>query len=70
MRDPESTKSTRPVRPMSPCISICTLDEQLQCMGCRRTLNEIRNWHKLSGSEQWALVEELAIRQKGRIAGI
>jgi predicted Fe-S protein YdhL (DUF1289 family) len=55
---------------MSPCISICTLDEKLQCMGCRRTLDEIRNWHKLTGPEQWALVEELAIRRKGRIAGM
>ena len=55
---------------MSPCVSICTLDEQLTCMGCRRTLEEIRNWAKLSGPEQWALVEELAIRQKGRIAGM
>jgi predicted Fe-S protein YdhL (DUF1289 family) len=39
-------------------------------MGCRRTLDEIRNWHKLSGAEQWALVEELAIRRKGRTTGM
>ena len=47
---------------MSPCLSICTLDEAAVCMGCLRTLDEIRNWAKLSGTEQWALVAELKLR--------
>jgi len=57
---------TRSTRPMSPCLSICTLDEAAVCMGCLRTLDEIRNWAKLSGTEQWALVAELKLRQAGR----
>jgi predicted Fe-S protein YdhL (DUF1289 family) len=49
-------------------MSICTLDEAAVCMGCLRTLDEIRNWAKLSGPEQWALVAELEQRQAGRKA--
>jgi predicted Fe-S protein YdhL (DUF1289 family) len=51
---------------MSPCLSICTLDENNVCMGCFRTLDEIRNWAKFSGDEQWALVEELQVRRATR----
>ena len=51
---------------MSPCMNICTLDEANICMGCMRTLVEIRDWAKLSGAEQWALVAELDQRQLGR----
>jgi len=47
-------------------MSICTLDEASVCMGCLRTLEEIRNWAKLSGPEQWTLVAELEDRQLGR----
>jgi predicted Fe-S protein YdhL (DUF1289 family) len=57
---------TRPTRPMSPCLSICTLDEANICMGCLRTLAEIKGWATLSGSEQWTIVGELAERQAGR----
>jgi predicted Fe-S protein YdhL (DUF1289 family) len=47
-------------------MNICTLDEASVCMGCLRTLEEIRNWAKLSGTAQWALVAELEERQAGR----
>ena len=55
---------SRPTRPMSPCLSICTLDENNQCMGCLRTLEEIKNWALLQPDQQWALVDELAERRK------
>ncbi|MDP6616995.1 MAG: DUF1289 domain-containing protein [Gammaproteobacteria bacterium] len=51
---------------MSPCLSICTLDEQNICMGRLRTLDEIRNWALLSPEKQWNMVAELEVRQKGR----
>jgi predicted Fe-S protein YdhL (DUF1289 family) len=35
-------------------------------MGCFRTLDEVRNWAKLSGEEQWALVAELQLRRASR----
>ena len=56
----------RPTRPMSPCLNICTLDEQNVCMGCRRTVDEIQNWALLSPAEQWQLVEELQGRQQSQ----
>ena len=58
---------SRPTRPMSPCLSICTLDENSQCMGCLRTLEEIKNWARLQPEQQWALVEELAERRQGHM---
>ena len=30
--------------PSSPCLNICTLDEQGVCRGCFRTLEEIADW--------------------------
>ncbi|NND54165.1 MAG: DUF1289 domain-containing protein [Gammaproteobacteria bacterium] len=54
----------RPTRPMSPCMSICTLDETRVCIGCRRTLEEIRGWARMTPEQQWALTEELSARQK------
>jgi hypothetical protein len=49
-------------------MSICTLDEANICMGCLRTLTEIKSWATLSGTEQWVLVGELEERQAGRNA--
>ena len=53
---------SRASRPMSPCINICTLDDENVCMGCLRRLEEIIAWGTMSGEEQWALVEDLRRR--------
>ena len=50
---------SRASRPMSPCINICTLDDEQVCMGCLRRLEEIIAWATMSGEEQWALIDEL-----------
>ncbi|MDG2155000.1 MAG: DUF1289 domain-containing protein [Gammaproteobacteria bacterium] len=47
---------------MSPCINICTMASDKRCMGCRRSVEEIRGWAKLSPEEQWALIDELRER--------
>ena len=57
---------SRPMRPMSPCLSICTLDEDNVCMGCLRTLEEIRDWALFSPEQQRQLVEELKQRRDGQ----
>jgi predicted Fe-S protein YdhL (DUF1289 family) len=49
---------------MSPCLSICTLDDDNVCMGCLRSLEEIKNWALLKPAAQWSLVEELVARRK------
>ena len=36
----------------SPCIRQCTLDDDDRCVGCGRTLDEIRRWSMASIPEQ------------------
>lgn len=48
--------------PPSPCIQVCRLDEKQICLGCRRTLDEIVAWPRLSAEGKAALLDELAGR--------
>jgi hypothetical protein len=48
-------------RPLSPCILICTLDDDKHCLGCGRTLTQISAWALMSIAEQWAIIDELAV---------
>lgn len=45
--------------PTSPCMNVCVLDEQRNCRGCRRTLDEIARWGRMSAAEQWAVIARL-----------
>ena len=36
----------------SPCVSVCTLDENDICEGCGRTLPEIMGWTRMTESEK------------------
>ncbi len=45
--------------PVSPCISICTLDDDNRCVGCGRTLEQISRWALMSREEQCSIVESL-----------
>lgn len=49
-------------RPLSPCVLICTLDEDKTCLGCGRTLEQISRWALMSKDEQWAVIDQLAQR--------
>jgi uncharacterized protein len=49
-------------RPPSPCVNICTLDEQQVCLGCRRTLDEIVAWAGMSAQDQRRIIAELPHR--------
>ena len=40
------TEPTQPVK--SPCIEVCSLDDQDMCIGCYRTANEIIEWFSAS----------------------
>jgi len=53
----------RDERPLSPCILICTLDEDKICLGCGRSLAQISRWALLDKDEQWAIVDQLAARE-------
>ncbi len=45
--------------PDSPCVDICTLDDDDCCVGCGRTLDQISRWGLMSAEEQWSVVESL-----------
>jgi predicted Fe-S protein YdhL (DUF1289 family) len=58
-------------RPLSPCILICTLDDDKHCLGCGRTLAEITAWSGMSAEEQWRAIDQLdvpALRNDATIA--
>ena len=50
--------------PPSPCISVCQIDDTTGlCLGCRRTIDEIRDWIIMPKEEREKLLEALAQRQ-------
>lgn len=44
----------------SPCVGVCTLDQHGQCMGCRRSADEIARWLTMSDNERRAVLARLA----------
>lgn len=45
----------------SPCRNICTLDPTRRlCLGCRRTLDEIGRWSRMTDAERQAVLDRLA----------
>ncbi len=53
--------------PPSPCISICQIDESTgYCIGCWRTIDEIRDWIILPPGERHAVLARLAGRRAAR----
>jgi len=47
----------------SPCISLCHLNEEGVCIGCKRTLEEISEWSILSNYEKKKILEDLKYRE-------
>lgn len=40
--------------PLSPCISLCSLDQDtMQCLGCGRTVEEKRSWVNPDTTNEW-----------------
>ena len=56
----EQVTSDRNTWPLSPCVMICTLDDEDRCLGCGRTLEQISEWALMSKAQQWAVIDELA----------
>lgn len=45
----------------SPCISVCQMDEANRfCIGCHRTLDEIREWMIMTADEKRAALARIA----------
>jgi predicted Fe-S protein YdhL (DUF1289 family) len=41
-------------------MNICVLDAGKTCIGCRRTLDEIARWGRMSAAEQWQVIARIA----------
>jgi len=54
----------------SPCIKICTYDDEGYCMGCQRTKEEIQGWRDRTEIEQLAGIEILRDRRIYRASKI
>lgn len=52
----------------SPCIRNCCLDEQDVCLGCGRSLDEIRLWSESDDAERLAILGRAAGRRAERDA--
>lgn len=64
-----TTDSGRPVSTVpSPCVRNCCLDEQEVCLGCGRTLDEIRDWSEAGDAERLAILERAVERRLERAA--
>ena len=48
---------------LSPCVQICTLNDQQLCIGCRRSLDEIVGWAGMSAAEKARVMAELPSRE-------
>ncbi len=47
----------------SPCINVCRMDEQNRyCIGCFRSLEEIKRWSAMTEEERLAIMAQLDAR--------
>jgi len=49
----------------SPCVRLCTLNDDDVCVGCGRTLDDIRRWSSMGNPERVACVERARARLPG-----
>ena len=54
----------------SPCVRNCCLDEGDVCLGCGRSLDEIRVWSEAGDTERLRILERAATRRSEREARI
>tara|TARA_Y100001951_G_scaffold20341_1_gene15382 strand:- start:492 stop:695 length:204 start_codon:yes stop_codon:yes gene_type:complete len=47
----------------SPCLSICTYNNEDYCIGCKRHMNEIFDWYDYSDSMRSAIIQDLKKRR-------
>jgi len=62
-------RRSRPVRSFdntipTPCIAVCRIDDRTGlCLGCYRSIDEIRDWPILTAEERTAVLKEVAGRK-------
>ena len=51
----------------SPCIKVCTYDDEGYCLGCQRTAEEVETWRGRTEEEQLWGIEVLRERKLWRL---
>lgn len=51
---------------LSPCIGVCTLNDNGLCDGCHRTSAEIARWSQMSDDERLRLMETVLPARESR----
>lgn len=46
----------------SPCVRVCTLNDDDVCIGCKRTVDEIKAWRGMSPDAKRALLRKIEAR--------
>lgn len=47
----------------NPCIHVCTKDEKGICLGCYRSMEEIRDWYKYSDKQKLKVLDNALSRR-------
>ncbi|HIV71322.1 MAG TPA: DUF1289 domain-containing protein [Candidatus Aquabacterium excrementipullorum] len=50
----------------SPCVRRCTLDQDDVCVGCGRTLDDIRQWGEMTEAQRAECVARAEVRRRER----
>jgi predicted Fe-S protein YdhL (DUF1289 family) len=54
----------------SPCIGVCSMDDLSGlCMGCFRTIEEIRNWWDMDDTNKQAIIAQASERESSVFGG-
>ena len=64
--DPIEIPRDRFGRVASPCVDICTLDDDDICLGCARSIDEICAWGAASDDERKQILLRVAERQNAK----
>lgn len=48
---------------LTPCVNICRLNDSKVCVGCKRTVEQIRDWRKYSDAEKRRIMRQLEEKQ-------
>jgi len=50
----------------SPCVNVCTHDDNGICYGCRRTVAEVGDWNTFTNAEKLEVIERTKERRNTR----
>jgi len=56
-RKPTGNPATGSTAVVSPCVRNCCLDDEDVCLGCGRSLEEIKAWSQMSDAERKIVLE-------------